>query len=209
MIYLIGGAPKTGKTTLVKILSQKYHIPWVSVDTLQCVARAYIKKSEHNKKFPTTIQKGKSNDDKYNKYSTKEIVDAYIKQGKTSYDAIEMFALSEITDGNDFSIEGYQVTPELANKLIDKYGGDKIKALFLCKNDKKALINNFTRSKTPNDWILAKTKNQDIVFPKIADMISIYSKYFQIEAGKYNFRLFDMDEDFVKQIDKAIGYLRK
>lgn len=209
MIYLIGGAPKTGKTTLVKVLSQKYHIPWVSADTLQYVARAYIKKNEHNKKFPASAQRGKSNDEKYNKYSIKQIVNAYIRQGKTCYDAIEMFALSEITDGNDFSIEGYQITPELANQLIDKYGKDKIKALFLCKTDEKALIENFVQSKTPNDWILARTNDKISIFPKIADMISTYSKYFQIEAKKYNLRVFNMDKDFVKQIDKTVGYLQK
>ncbi|MEA3344534.1 MAG: hypothetical protein U9Q16_02560, partial [Patescibacteria group bacterium] len=90
---------------------------------------------------------------------------------------------------------------------INKYGKDKIVALFLCKTNRDKLIKDFAQSNTPNDWILERTKNKDDVFPKIADMISTYSQYFQIQAKRYNFRAFNMDKDFIKQIKKAIDYL--
>ena len=42
MIYLIGGPPKCGKTTLAKKMAKKLHIQWIAADTLQVVARKYI-----------------------------------------------------------------------------------------------------------------------------------------------------------------------
>jgi cytidylate kinase len=68
MIYLIGGPPKCGKTTLAKRLSKSKGIPWVSTDTLQCVIKPYMNKKDFSKIFPTNYQRGKNNDEKYSEY---------------------------------------------------------------------------------------------------------------------------------------------
>lgn len=39
MIYLIGGPPKCGKTTLAKQLAKKLGIQWVATDTLEVIGR--------------------------------------------------------------------------------------------------------------------------------------------------------------------------
>lgn len=138
MIYLIGGPPKCGKTTLAKKLSKELETPWISADTLQSVVYAYTNKKEIPKKFPWGEIRRKtkgSNDLAYDKYSAKEIVDFYKKQAITSYKAIEMVAVSEISDGNNYIIEGYQVEPKLAKNLLDKYGNDKIKSVFLTRTE--------------------------------------------------------------------------
>src|SRR3990167_11142554 len=106
MIYLIGGPPKCGKTTLAKKVSKKLRIPWVASDTLQVVARQYVSKLVSAKKFdllyPHNALKGDSNDETYSLHSPKTIAKSYIKQAKATYDAIEMFCACEITDGNDY-----------------------------------------------------------------------------------------------------------
>ena len=169
MIYLIGGPPKCGKTTLAKRLSKSKGIPWVSTDTLQCVIKPYMNKKYFSKKFPTNNQRGKNNDEKYSKYSTNEIVEAYQQQAKTSYQAIDMFTVCEITDGNDFVVEGYHVEPELVADLNSKYP-NKIKSIFLIKTDELKFINDIKKSTTPNDWIIART-NKEETYGKIAKMI--------------------------------------
>ena len=66
MIYLIGGPPKCGKTTLTKKLSKELGIQWVASDTLQVVAREYVSKyaskEEIDKLYPHNAQKGKTNE---------------------------------------------------------------------------------------------------------------------------------------------------
>jgi len=44
MIYLIGGAPRCGKTKVAKQLSKKLGIPWISADSLEGVVAAYVNK---------------------------------------------------------------------------------------------------------------------------------------------------------------------
>jgi len=110
MIYLIGGPPKCGKTTLAKKLSKKLGIQWVASDTLQVVAREYVSKFASKKEmdtlYPHNAQKGKTNDETYSLQTPKQIAKNYMKQAKSSYDAVDMFSICKITDGNDYIVEG-------------------------------------------------------------------------------------------------------
>lgn len=210
MIYLIGGAQKTGKTTLAKKLSKKLNIPWISGDILRQIARKYADPSLHAEMFPlNTFSKKipKNNDLLYSKYSTQEIVEASKKQGISCYDAIEIMTISNA----EFIIEGHQVTPELVDTLLRKYGKKKtIKSIFLSKTNKENLIQDFTKNPAPQeDWIIGYTKNREKTFPKIADMIIEYSKYFENEAQKYGFEILNTDCDFDNMIKNAIEYLIK
>lgn len=151
MIYLIGGPPKCGKTTLAKKLSRQAHIPWVSTDTLQSVARAYLSKEDIKKRLPFNQAQWKTNDEKYTHLSPQRIVQEYRIKGRGVYPAIDMFCISEIKDGNDYIVEGYHVTPQIAAQLIKKYGRKYFRALFLVRNDAKKFVHDAKKSSTPND----------------------------------------------------------
>ncbi|USN58292.1 MAG: hypothetical protein H6767_08530 [Candidatus Peribacteria bacterium] len=205
MIYLIGGPPKCGKTTLAKRLSKSKGIPWVSTDTLQCVIKPYMDKKDFSKKFPTNYQREENNDEKYSQYSTDEIIEAYQQQAKTSYQAIDMFAICEITDCNDFIIEGYHIEPELVAELNEKYP-NKLRSIFLIKSNEAKFVDDIKKSTTPNDWIIARTNNEE-TYSKISKMICEYGKFFEKESKKYGFKVLNMDNDFDNQINKAIDNL--
>lgn len=205
MIYLIGGPPKCGKTTLAKAMAKSLGLPWVSTDTLECVIRPYINEDDLLKKFPTLGQRGKNNDERFSKYSTDEIITAYQRQAKTSYQAIEMFTECEIVYGNDFIIEGYHIEPELAATLTLKYP-NKIKSIFLIKYDEEKFIEDIKKSTTPDDWILART-DDEATYGKIATMIKVYGDLFEKESKKYGLNVLHMDEDFDAKIKKAISLL--
>ena len=210
MIYLIGGPPKCGKTTLAKKLSKELGISYISADTLQSVAFGYTDQDEIAKKFPwreIREKTGRNNDLVYGKYLAEEIVGFYQEQAKASAVAIEMVVASEINDGNDYIIEGYQVEPQLAKNLIEKYGPEKIKAVFLGRENKENLLEDMQKSSTPNDWILAGTKKAE-TFEKIAEMICAYSEKFKKEAEDCGFQFFAMDNNFDEKIKEVIRFLK-
>jgi 2-phosphoglycerate kinase len=200
MIYLIGGPPKCGKTTLAKSLSKKLSIPWISSDTLQNIAHVYMSDSQREMKFPVSYLKGEDNDETYTMHKSQTIIEAYIKQGKTSYQAISTVVETQIVDEDLYIIEGYHVTPELVHNLQEKYGKENISAIFLVKTDKEKFLVDIHKSTTPNDWILRKT-HQSKTFGKIADMVVLYSQYFYDEAEKYEFEVMNMDDGFEEKID--------
>lgn len=208
MIYLIGGPPKCGKTTLAKKLSKSLRVSWVSTDTLENVIKPYLNKKDLLKKFPSSAMRSKSNDEKYSKYSASEIISAYQKQAKTVSQAIEMFALCEMKDGNSVIIEGYHIEPALVKELQNKYGNKNIHGIFLVKTDIKKFISNIAKSSTPNDWIIARTHKKE-TFLKIAEMIWQYGMYFNHEAKKYKFKVLKMDDNFNEKIKEAIVNLKR
>lgn len=209
MIYLIGGPPKCGKTTLAKKLSKHLGIQWVASDTLQVVAMDYVWKyapKKFDKLYPHNAMKGKTNDETYALISPKQIAKNYIKQAKASYTAIDMFSICEIKDGNDYVIEGYHVTPQLAARLIKKYGRKHFRVIFLIKSDIEKFVSDVKKSSTPKDWILAKTQKKE-TFNKIAEMVNYYGQFFVQESKRYGFKVLNMDDDFGGQLKKAIGLL--
>ena len=212
MIYLIGGPPKCGKTTLAKKLSKQLGIQWVASDTLQVVAREYVSKyaskEEMDRLYPHNAQKGKTNDETYSLNTPKQIAKNYMKQAKSSYDAVDMFSVCEITDGYDYIVEGYHITTQLAARLIKKYGRKHFHVLFLVKSDIEKMVRDFEKSSTPNDWILRKTQEKETLH-KIAEMICYYGQFFNKEAKKYKFKVLNMDDDFGGQLKKAIELLSK
>ncbi len=106
-VYLIGGPPKCGKTTLAKTLSKRLSIPWISADTLQNIVYAYMKQEDHEKYFPHRYMKGENNDETYSQNTPDSIIKEYINQGKTSYKAISMMAETAIVDEDSYIVEGY------------------------------------------------------------------------------------------------------
>lgn len=205
-IYLIGGPPKCGKTTLAKTLSKKLLIPWISSDTLQNIVWAYTPKEQHPALFSHSYLRRESNDEFYTHHAPEAIVQGYVEQSKATYDAISMMAETYLTDEDDFIVEGYQVTPEIVSRILKKFGSEHIRTAFLLKRDEEKMLQDFHKSTTPNDWILRKTK-EEATFAKIARMIAVYSTYIEQEAKKYDLPLFEMDADFSASLEKAVKHL--
>ena len=206
MIYLIGGPPKCGKTTLAKQLSKSAGVPWVSTDTIQNVIKPYIPKNDFATMFPSSTMRFDSNDEKYAKHTSSEIVDAYRCQARTVCAAIEAFVDSEVTDGNDYIIEGFHVEPELIVKLRSKYP-ELIRGTLVVKKDADAFIKNIHQSKTPNDWIRSKTNDETITFPRIAAMVVDYGIQLEKDAEENDVTVFGVDQGFESQLHNAANYL--
>lgn len=208
MIYLIGGPPRCGKTTLAKTMSKKFGIPWISCDTLEVIAGAYMSRAQWDKTHPYSLlrRKHKTNDAFYNTYTANEIVEVLRKQAEPTFAAIDMATICEIKDGNDYIIEGYHILPSVAHDLMKKYGHKNIKAVFLGKNDSKKFAVDVHKSTTPNDWMLRGTKKPE-TFLKIGEMVSLYSRAFETEAKRYRLPFISMDQNFKSQLQKAISIM--
>lgn len=208
MIYLIGGPPRCGKTTLAKFMSKRLQIPWISCDTLEVISGAYMTKSVWNKTHPYNALRRvyKTNDRFYESLSPKKIVSALRQESKATFGAISTMAICEIKDGNDYIIEGYHLEPRFVRSLMKKYGAANFKTIFLTKLDAEKFASDVHKSTTPNDWLLLGTKKPEN-FLKVGNMVSLYSLQLEKEAKKHGLHTMRMDQDFKKRLQMAVNLL--
>ena len=207
MIYLIGGSPRCGKTTVAKRLAVKLHIPWFPADYLASAVSQYISEEERADKFPlSNIRKqNNSNDFLYSNYSPSEIVKFYEIQTETVWPGLKAFIEYAVHDKQDFILEGYQIQPKLLSQL-DKEIQKDIRPAFLYKKDILDIEAGMKNSIESGDWLIAHTK-EDSTFAKVAEMVSVFGDKTANEAKEYNMPLFNMDGNFSEKVEEVVNVL--
>lgn len=209
MIYLVGGPPRCGKTTIAKLLASRLSIPWVTADMLESVVEAYAAKEHYEKLFPKNVIRQathQSNDEMYTKYSTAEIVNAYIEQAKTTWRAIEVLVEHAQKFNENIVIDGHQLHPEFIDQFLQTEGGEKVRSVIVLKKDVDLIIAGAKENQAQNDWFLQKTKNENIL-PLIAGMLKKYGEFFEEQAEKHQLKTFIMDTNFQRRITDVVEFL--
>ncbi len=206
-IILIGGPPRSGKTTLAQEVSKKLGIAWISTDALDDIVKKYVAGADQDRLFPKTalrLKSGGGNDEMYATFSTEEIVSAYLTQAETLHPAIESFLRCANDEGWDYIIEGYHITP----KLIAKLQAEKlnVSSVMLVSTSGEAVIERSMNSKTKSDWLRDKTRQPETL-QKVANMISLFSKKLIEEGAGLNVEIIDMSEDYQVKLEEAKNHL--
>ena len=209
MIYLIGGPPRGGKTTVAEALAKEKSIPYFSIDHVASVIWPYIPESEYSRAFPLRTageETNYSNDVFYAKYSSQEIVGFYLRQAQTYWPGVENFIKYALRDEHDLILEGWQLLPCFIRSVITPENREQQKLLFLYKTDVEDIVAGLKASRVKNDWVIRNTKNES-TFTAIAEMISCFGSYIEAEANKYNLQALNMDSDFKQKIKGALKIL--
>lgn len=208
MFYLIGGAPRSGKTTLAKELSKKTGLPWISTDTLESVVMEYVPDEKFDEMFPKNQMRRithNSNEEMYSEYSAEEICSAYLRQGISIYSAIKSFIESENNDSHGYIIEGHHIHPSLIKELASEYD---IKAIFLGREDEKDFLASTIEHASDKDWVTRKSKDEAI-YPTIVRMLILFSMHIRKEAGEYDLPYFTTDNDLPQKVREIIDQVAR
>lgn len=195
-LILIGGVPRTGKTTLAQRLASDLNISWISTDTLESIAHSYTPDEEKNNKFPKSVMRrntNRNNDEFYTTYSITEIIDSYQTQAQTVSTAITALVEYANKEDWDYVIEGYHVTPTLMAELYDS--GIDFSSIILINSDPAKAIERSRGSDVKNDWVRDNTTNEE-TFAKICEGIQEHSERLAKEAEELGIQSIDMSKNF-------------
>ena len=207
MLYLIGGPPRSGKTTLAAALAQRTSFPYFSLDHIAQVIIPYIPESEHATRLPlrVAIQEAKySNDAFYAKYTPEQAVALYQRQAATIWAGVENFIKYALNADHDLIIEGWQVFPSRLHSTVESR--DHVKVVFLYKLRELEIVSGLKSHAAKNDWVITNTQKED-TFNAIGKMISCFGAVIEREAASNKFRAVKTDLDFHATIMQTVEFL--
>lgn len=183
-MYLIGGAARTGKSTLAHMLLERKHIAYESVDSIY-----------HMLMFAAPELKIKvKTDQDTNK----------IKKAQTLYPFLKALIMMKHWEMGNYCIEGDGFLPEQVAKFLEEIPKEKgienfkLKCIFLGYStaDLKMILEN----QGHNDWLSYKSeKEQQETFERLLKM----SEFLKEGCEKYGFTYIDMAGSYQENLEKA------
>jgi hypothetical protein len=184
MLYLIGGASRSGKSLLAQRLVKEKEVPYFPLDALIVMFAS------------AAPELGVSHDL------------AFIEKSKKAWSFTEDLFKHFLDEEESYTIEGDCILPYQIHEFKNKYNKE-IRCCFigytkLLPETKLKFVRDHNRGET--DWTNKQTDNDMIGM--IEQMIE-YSKFLKEECAKYNIEFFDVSDDFTATQEKAFEYLTK
>jgi 2-phosphoglycerate kinase len=204
MLYLIGGPPRCGKTTVAKRLAAALGCSRVPADYLSTAFTNYIAPEDLPTRYPSwntaTI------DERYQRYSAHEIITNYRTKAATAWPGLRDFLSYALYDQHTMVVEGYQIEPAMVHELQATHPQFPIRVLFLIKDDRQQLEADLRRSTDPEDWVLRSASLPE-TFERIAALVSSYSEFIRETANHYSYSVCVMDGPYEARLVAAMNHL--
>ena len=211
MIYLIGGPPRCGKSTIAQLLANKIKIPILPANYLRIMVCPFLKYEDKRKKFPLDYVKKNAewiNDVIYNKFTPHKLVQYYQKQAKSIWTSLQACLKQALLSNDNLIIEGHQIQPDLLYKFLVRYPqfAQNIRVVFLYQRNINDILREIKQGNSEQNWALRNTKKEE-TYLKIAEMISIYGERIYRQTQKYNFASFNTELHFKRQAKNIVNHL--
>lgn len=175
MIYIIGGAPRSGKSILSQRLSAKLKIGWISTDLLEELLR--VSKAEGVK------------------YEWNASPEAIMAAADWFYPYLERFTWGISSLADNYVIEGVDFLPEQVARLSARY---QIRTLFLgCSIMTLERFNQFPGRSEGYSFLPETMKRQ------IVQDVPLWSEFIRKEAGRFGYPYIDTSSDFPSRLNEA------
>lgn len=175
MIYLIGGAPRAGKSILAQALSAELKIGWISTDLLWEMLRvkeAGGPKAEWN-----------------------AAPEAIAAKAEWFFPCLERFVWGVSSMAESYVIEGVEVLPAQVARLSTQYS---IGAVFLgCADMTLERLDGFPGRSPGYAFLPEATRRQ------IAQDVPLWSAFVRQEAERFGYPYVDMSDDFLTRLREA------
>ena len=181
MIYLIGGAPRVGKSILCQQFAATLSIGWVSTDLLLDLLRLKQEKGVKTE-WNANLKSIRANTDWFFPY-----LDRFL------------WGISLMTES--YVLEGVDFLPEQVKQLSSRY---QIQSVFLgCSQMMPEMLIQLP-GHSPGYTVLPESLRR-----KIAEDVPVWSDFIRQEAEQFDYPYIDTSNDFVQRLADAEALLTK
>ena len=213
-VYLIGGAPRCGKTTVARQLAHATGSPWLQTDYLETAFAAYTRPGgmpPPRLTLPDDLPRERRNDALYTRYSASAIVAHYRTLAGWTWTGLRPIIEYALFDDEPLILEGFHLDPADIRRWLAASAphlSGRVRPLFVVRDDPRGIVAALWRGDHPNDWV--RTKTQDAAtFTLIGQMIEEYSVMIRAEAEEAGFPVFCIDGDFDQTIMRIVTALKR
>jgi len=177
--YLIGGAPRTGKTTLAERLASENGIKPLSTDSISAMMTKLVRREDYPNLF---YKQGLTVEEFYEKYDTPaKAVAAGVKAASDTERGVALFIEHVLPAWKVIIIEGVFITPGFVKRLQEKHPKTSIHSTFLFDDDRDRIRE---RIYTKGLWSHNKLYS-DAVKPKEIEYVAAYNEWFRDESKRH------------------------
>jgi 2-phosphoglycerate kinase len=200
MIFLLGGPPRVGKSTISNEIRREHAVSVISTDTLGAVLENVLSPEAAPDLFVF---------DEFNKMPmaervkliTKdpaELINYVRRESHVVWKAVEAFIRRESDEGRNALIEGVAVLPELVSQLDDI----PHRVVFIGNQGEnhKETIKKFAE-KNERDWM---RNVSDQYISAFAMFVKRMSAYIEQEAKEYGFEYIEMDKELFENVTEEV-----
>jgi 2-phosphoglycerate kinase len=205
MIFLLGGAPRVGKSIISAEIRQRYAVSVVSTDTLGAVLEHVLSPEAAPDLFAFARFNEMPEAERVQLMvnDPAELVDAVRRESGVVWKAVAAFIRREEEEGRDVLIEGAAVLPELVNQL------DEIphRVVFLGNQGSKhkETIKKHAEE-NEHDWLRGAS---DEYIGALAMFVARMSAFIEQETKRYGYAYIEMDDellgDVTEKVVKSLG----
>ncbi len=199
--YLIGGVPRTGKTSIARAFITARPMFCISTDSIRTVQRGLVSRAKHPELF--------NGEELFNEHSMRElcangqaykIIDAQNAESEIVWRSVKDYIESTVAEGFDVVVEGVALLPKLINELNCDY-----KAIFVGNSSLDRSAMQSSAHSDPLDWMHDFRSN---TFPEFSKFTALHSEYFRNEAEQNGLKYLEIhEESFEQDISSAVTYL--
>lgn len=201
MIYLIGGAPRVGKSIVAKKIAETTKAYFVSTDDVCSQAIKELSEETKKEKFPLPDFSGTASE---NTLTPEERVELQLISARSLEPDLDKIILQALSRNEDLVIEGVHLLPEHVHQLVMQYGPTKLKSLFIGLENTDRVVQGIEKNTSPNNWM---RESDPAIIQQVAEFVAAFSTRIQTETIKNHLPYRERTEDFEGDINRFSEHL--
>lgn len=186
-IFLIGGAPTTGKSTLAEGLSKKLNLPWISTDHIRTIMRVTAERERYPDLF---LPEGQETAEAFlGSFEADYIAKLELMQAEATWPGVKKIIDEDYTWVNGFIIEGVNITPDLVGR--DYKDNLSIQAVFVVDHNEERIREVIFNRGLFDD----SNKYPDQYKQKEVEWVKIYTREIEEQAKRNGFPIVECEKN--------------